>query len=103
VFFEVFPDTFLILFVAGMTVLDIPAIDQQGEVGQPGHHIDPVETSLDSADSCCPHLHAMGDVQGFYPFFEGQHLHQEVEFLVGLGRFLCPVEQTQALLEQPFL
>jgi hypothetical protein len=42
----------------------------------------------------------MGDMEGLDPLLEGEDLDEEVEFLVGFGCFLSPVEEAEALLEK---
>jgi hypothetical protein len=42
----------------------------------------------------------VGDVEGLDPLLEGEDLDEEVEFLVGFGCFLGPVEKAEALLEK---
>ena len=42
-FFEIFSYAGFVLFVAGMAILDIPAIDEEGQVGKPGDHVDAVD------------------------------------------------------------
>ena len=42
-FYEIFSYAGFVLFVAGMAILDIPAIDKEGQVGKPGDHVDAVD------------------------------------------------------------
>ena len=102
-FAEVFAEAGFIFFVAGVAVFDVPAIDQQGEVGEAGDHVDAAE-DFDGfgGELFGAHLHAMGDMERLDPLLQRQDLDEEVKFLVGFCGILGPVEEAEALLEQAF-
>lgn len=100
---EVFADEGLVFFVAGVAILDIPAIDEQGHVGEACDHVDAVDDLAGFGRQLfCAHLHAVGDVEGLDPFLERDYLYQKVEFLVGFCGFFGAVEEAEALLEETF-
>jgi hypothetical protein len=102
--FKVFAKTGFVLFVAGMAVPDIPAIDEQGEVGKAGYHADAAQHFDGFGGQLFrPHLHAVGDMEGLDALLEREDLDEEVEFLVGFGGLFGAVEEAEALLEKTFL